>query len=133
MKLTTPTALTLLALSLVGCSGMTPPNATDMAKIPTVRFGDDAPVGKEFALLYPAGMPLPVLASVNGTLLAQSDQATLHVTLKNDVYVFKNWVSFDGKVWQRSDTLLGSKFEVEVPGVRDGKNAGKLAAEFNLK
>lgn len=124
---------TVLAASLVGCSGMTPPSTTDMAKITTVRFGDDAPVGKEFAILYPAGMPLPVLATVNGSLFAQSDQATLHVTLKNDVYAYKQWVSFDGRTWQRSDTLIGGKFEMNVPGTLDGKNPGKLGAEFNVK
>ena len=82
MKKTASVVLTLIAISLVGCSGMMPPNAKEMAQIPVVRFGDDAPAGKEFALLYPAGMPLPVNASVSGTLLAQSDKATLHVTLK---------------------------------------------------
>lgn len=126
-------SIALIALALAGCSGMTPPNANEMAGIPTIRFGDEAPAGKEFATYYPAGIPLPVSASVTGTLLAQNAQTTLHVTLKRDVYVFRNWASFDGKTWQRSDKLVGGKFEIEIPGVRDGKNPGKLGAEFNLK
>lgn len=137
MKFTKPIALTLIAVSLVGCSGMMPPKAKDMAQIPIVRFGDDAPAGKEFALLYPAGMSLPVNASVSGTLLAQSDKATLHVTLKQDVYAYKQWVSFDGKTWQRSDKVIGVKIELTVPGTgkngMDGKSPGNLGTEFNLK
>lgn len=137
MKLTTPAALTLIAISLVGCSGMMPPKAKDMAQIPVIRFGDDAPTNKEFVLLYPAGMSLPVSASVSGTLLAQSDSTTLHVATKQDVYAYKQWVSFDGKTWQRSDKVIGGKFEITVPGTGsdgiDGKSPGKLSAEFNLK
>ena len=133
MKFTTPVALTLIAFSFAGCSGMMPPNAKEMAQIPIVRLGDEVPAGKEFALLYPAGMSLPVNASVGGTLMAQSDKAILHVTLKQDVYAYKQWVSFDGKTWQRSDKVISGKFEVVVPGTIDGKNPGKLSTEFNFK
>jgi hypothetical protein len=133
MKLTTPAALTLIAISLVGCSGMMPPKAKDMAQIPVIRFGDDAPTNKEFVLLYPAGMSLPVSASVSGTLLAQSDSTTLHVATKQDVYAYKQWVSLDGKTWQRSDKVIAGKYEIYVPGMPDGKTPGKLSAEFNLK
>lgn len=137
MKFTAHAALTLIAISLVGCSGMIPPKAKDLTQIPVIRFGDDAPANKEFILLYPAGMSLPVNASVSGTLLAQSDSATLHVATKQDVYAYKQWVSFDGKTWQRSDKVIGGKFEITVPGTGsdgiDGKSPGKLSAEFNLK
>lgn len=133
MKPASSTTLALIALALAGCSGMMPPSANDMAQIPTVRFGDEAPAGKEFAILYPAGIPLPATASIKGSLLEKSDEATLHVTLKRDVYIFRNWVSFDGKNWQRSDKLVGGKFEIEIPGTRTGKNPGKLSAEFDQK
>ncbi|NOU00209.1 MAG: hypothetical protein HOO95_01340 [Gallionella sp.] len=137
MKFTTSATLTLIAISLVGCSGMMPPKARDMAQIPIIRFGDDAPANEEFILLYPAGASLPVSASVSGTLLAQSDSATLHVATKQDVYAYKQWVSFDGKTWQRSDKVISGKFEIFVPGTGvngiDGKSPGKLSAEFNLK
>lgn len=133
MKFTTSIALALIVFSFAGCSGMMPPNAQNMAQMPVVRFGDDAPTNKEFVLLYPAGVSLPVNASVSGTLMAQSDKTTMHVTLKQDVYTFKQWVSLDGKAWQRSDKVINGKFEVYVPGAIDGKNPGKLSAEFNLK
>lgn len=125
--------LALFASTLTGCAGLTPPNAKDMTQITNVRYGENAPNGKEFIIFYPAGVALPIVASVNGTLLAQEDQATLHVTLKRDIYVFKQWVSFDGQRWQSSRDLLSSNFAIEIPGIRDGKNPGKLHAEFNLK
>ncbi len=133
MKLTTTSTLIFFVISLAGCSSMMPPRAKDMAQLPVVRFGDNALEGKEFILLYPAGMSLPVNASVSGTLLVQGDSTTLHVATKQDVYAYKQWVSFDGKTWQRSDKVIAGKYEIHVPGMPDGKTLGRLSAEFNLK
>lgn len=137
MKLTTPVALILIALSLVGCSSMMSPNTSDMAKLPVVRFGDNAPEGKEFILLYPVGVSLPVNASVSGTLLGKSDATTLHVAVKRDVYAYKQWGSLDGKTWQLGNKVIDGKFAITVPGTGvdgiDGKSPSKLSAEFNLK
>jgi hypothetical protein len=123
-------------LSCAGCASLTPPDEKNMAEVPVVNFGDAAPEGKkihEFVVHYPAGTSLPVVASVQGTLLEKSDQSNLSVTLKKDIYVYRNWVSFDGKNWQSGDKVVASKFKIDLPGLANGKNPGTLSAEFNLK
>lgn len=126
-----PAALSL-ALALGGCA--TAPSASEMAQTPVVRYGE-TPSAKSFVTLYPAGTPLPVIASVTGTLLAKGDQAQLNVTLKRDVYVYQRWASFDGKHWERADKLIKGTYKIALPGYKDGKGPqpGKMSAEFDLK
>ncbi len=83
--------------------------------------------------MYPAGTPLPVIASLGGTLMSQGDKTTLHVTLKQDVYVYKRWVSFDGKNWQYYRHAISGKFDIKFPGMENGSNPGALGLEFNTR
>lgn len=120
-----------LTLSLGACA--VPPGAADMADVPVVRFGQAAPAGKEFVLYYLAGTPLPVVATVDGSLLAKSGKATLDVATNRDVYVFRQWVSFDGKTWTRGDSAVTGNFEVVLPGQRTGGEPGALSARFDVR
>lgn len=118
---------------LTGCASLTKPSQETFAKLPVVKFGETALAGKKFIIHYPAGTPLPVVASVKGSLFVQPVQETIQVSLRNDIYLFEKWVSLDGKTWQpRSDVVTGS-FEMTIPGLENGKNPGKLSAEFNEK
>ncbi len=132
MKLIRRILVTAAVLSLFGCAGI-PPSESEMAKLPVVRFGEPAPNGRDFILLYPSGVPLPVQASVGGSLMAKPDQATLHVTLKRDVYVYRHWLSFDGKTWQYGRRAIDGKFEVRLPGTETGSNPGVMGVEFDQK
>lgn len=120
-----------VVLSLGACA--VPPSSADMADVPVVRFGQSAPADKEFVLHYPAGTSLPVVASVDGSLLARSDKATLDVATNRDVYVFRQWVSFDGKTWMRGDSAVTGNFEIVLPGQRTGGDPGTLSARFDVR
>lgn len=133
MKLFIYTGIIAAGLSLGGCASLFPPKAEDLAQTPVVRFGEAAPGGKEFVTFYPAGAPLPVVATVDGTLLERKASVSMQVALKRDVYLYREWVSFDGKNWVPSQNAVGGKFLIELPGVKDGKNPGAMSAEFNLK
>ena len=124
----------LLSLTLALGACATAPSADEMAQTPVVRYGEITHA-KSFVLLYPAGTPLPVVASVSGTLLSKGAEATMNVKLKRDVYVYQHWASFDGKHWERGDKLIQGMFKFELPGYRDGKGPlpGRMIAEFNLK
>ena len=121
------------ALSLSGCASLVPPSASEIAALPMVKYGQPAPADKNFILHYPAGVPLPMAASINGNLFEKNEQATLNPRLKRDVYVYKTWASFDGKTWQRDNQLVGGHLELRLPGDTDGNSAGTLAVEFNEK
>lgn len=124
-------AACLALLSLSAC--MTPPTAEQMANVPVVTFGQAAPANKNFVLYYPAGVALPVEASVNGTLLAKPAGTTLQVSLKHDVFVYRQWVSYDGKIWFNGQDKIGSRFRVTLPGEPDGANPGTMTASFDEK
>lgn len=121
------------ALSLSGCASLVPPSASEIAALPMVKYGQPAPADKNFILHYPAGVPLPMAASINGNLFEKNEQATLNPRLKRDVYVYKTWASFDGKTWQRGNQLVDGRLELRLPGDTDGNSAGTLAVEFNEK
>ncbi len=133
MKLLPQTLIAAAVLSLSGCAGLMPPKTEDMARVPVVRYGDAAPAGQEFVMFFPAGMELPVVATVDGTLLEQQAKANMQVSLKRDVYIYQHWVSFDGKTWLVSRDAIDGRFEIKLPGDKDGKAPGRMSAEFNLK
>lgn len=127
-------AITLaVALSLSACASLVPPSTSEIAALPTIKYGQTAPADKNFILHYPAGMPLPMEMSITGNLFDKDETATLNPRLKRDVYVYKTWASFDGKTWQRGNQLIDGKIEFRLPGEADGRKPGMLGAEFNEK
>jgi hypothetical protein len=125
--------LTVAALSLSACASLIPPSAEEAAALPTVRFGQTAPAGKDYVLLYPAGVPLPMDVSITGNLFEKNEQTTLNPRLKRDFYLYKTWGSYDGKTWQRANHLVGGKIELHLPGEDDGHKPGTLSVEFHEK
>jgi len=120
------------ACALTACAGL-PPGGDEMARLPVVRFGDSAPAGQPFILLYPAGAPLPVETRIDGSLLQEEARGVLTVRTKQDVYTYKQWASLDGKTWKPGNQVVGGQFSIAVPGEKDGHNPGSMRAEFNLK
>lgn len=120
------------ACALTACAGL-PPGGDEMARLPVVRFGDSAPAGQPFILLYPAGAPLPVETLIHGSLLQEEAHGVLTVRTKQDVYTYKQWASLDGKTWKPGNQVVGGQFSIAVPGEKDGHNPGSMRAEFNLK
>lgn len=131
MKHTSQIALALLALSLTACAGL-PPSTAEIAQAPQIRFGQPLPKENNYVLLFPAGTPLPVSTVVDGNLFEREGQSTLHVTLKRDVYMFKQFASFDGKNWQPARDLIETNLELRIPQ-EDGSNAGYLHIKMNQK
>lgn len=123
----------LAALALAGCASFGQPGADELARLPVVRFGEQAPAGQPHILHYPAGVPLPVEARIHGSLLEAEARSTLNVRLTQDVYTYKQWASLDGKTWRRHGEIVTGQFEIRMPGDQNGHNPGSMRAEFNLK
>ena len=109
-----PLVLAVL-IGLGGCASLQQPTTESLSAIPEVQFGDAAPASGDFILHFPAGKPIPVMASIKGSALSQEAENTLNVTLKKDIYAYKQWVSFDRKTWQRGDEVIGFKIEIKIP------------------
>lgn len=133
----TPLGIAIIALSLSACANLTGPSPEEISRLPVVRFGQPAPADGNFVIHYPAGVDLPVLAKIDGTLFSKPDQAKLNVQIKQDIYIYRNQISFDGKTWSDGQDKVGGKFWLALPGDKDGKrdgqSPGELAAEFNLR
>lgn len=133
VRVLTLAATAMAALSLTGCAGLVLPSADTMAKLPVVRFGEQAPTHTEYVLLLPANTPLPINASVGGSLLAQDAKTQMIVTLKKSLYIYKRWVSFDDKTWTPGQDVIDGKFLITIPGEKTGADPGVMQAEFDLK
>ena len=131
MKLSRILIATTTCVALTACAGM-PPNASDLSSVPIINFGQPLPEGKDYVLHFPAGTPLPVSTLVGGTLFEHDDQATLHVTLKHEVYVYRQFASFDGQNWKRAGKLIETKLELQIPQ-KNGNNAGLLQLKLDPK
>ena len=118
-------------VALTACAGM-PPNAKDLSSVPIINFGQPLPEEKDYVLHFPAGTPLPVSVLVGGGLFEKDDQSTLHVTLKHEVFVYKNYASFDGQNWKLGRKLIETKLELQIPQ-KNGNNAGLLQLKLDQK
>jgi hypothetical protein len=96
MKITLSLMTSITSALLAACAGF-PPSAKVLSTVPIIEFGRPLPEGKDYVLHFPAGTPLPVAAVVGGSLFEHDDQATLHVTLKHDVFAYRQFASFDGQ------------------------------------
>ena len=127
---------TLPALLLSGCAAFGP-SPEDIARLPVVRYGQAAPANGQYVLLYPADTDLPVIARVDGSLFAKTDRTTLNVRIKQDIYTYRDLISFDGKTWSNSQSKVGGTFNFTLPGWKegqqDGQSPGQMSAEFNLR
>jgi len=133
---TLPAALVCATL-LSGCASLSAPTPEEIARLPVVTYGEKAPANGDFVLLYPAASHLPIEVSAQGSLLAQSDRAELKVRLKQDVYLYRGQISFDGKTWSRDSERVDGRFIISLPGFKnnrpDAVSPGAMSAEFNLK
>ena len=131
MKLPT-IMIVITSVILAACAGLNGPNTRELAQAQRFEVGQPLPEGDNFILHFPAGTPLPVATKVSGNLFEQEAQSMAHVTLKRDIYTFRQFVSWDGKKWQRSDNLIGINLELQIPP-KDGGNAGLLHVKLNQK
>lgn len=123
-------AATICAV-LAACAGL-PPSPAEIATVPQIQFGQALPEGDNYVLHFPAGTPLPVFTVVDGNLFERDGQATLHVTLKRDVYVYRQFASFDGRTWQPARKLIETHLELQIPQ-KGGSNAGMLHLKIDQK
>lgn len=130
--------LTVAPLFLSACASLSGPSPEEIARLPVVRYGEPAPADGKFVLLYPAGVDLPVVATVEGDLFAKTDTARLNVRLKQDIYAYRNQVSFDGKAWSSGPGKVTGEFGFTLPGEKsdgtmDAQSPGEMSARFHYK
>lgn len=122
---TTARLAALAALALVtGCTSLSPPSAGRIASLPVVTF-PEPPTTEEFVLKLPAGQPIPTHVVIAGTALASAAEQTLEVTLPQDLFVYRDWVSRDGQTWRPSRSELAFQLTLKLPSY-EWPRAGEL-------
>jgi len=104
----------LFSVLLTACASV--PRSSDLEGIPVVPFGERVPDGKEYILFFRAGEPINTRVNIHGNIFAQEASTVLRVTLKKDIYVYKDWISYDRLKWVDGDSALGLKLIVKIPG-----------------
>lgn len=126
-------ALTMAALlGLGGCAGLQKPTTAALDAVPVVQFGQAVPANGDFILHFPAGKPIPVVATVKGSAFSRDAESTLNVTLKSDIYAYRQWVSFDRKTWRHSDDVLDFNVDIKIPSPLYPK-PGLITLQVDLK
>ncbi len=105
----------LLCLLSAGFAAASPPSYAQLAKLPVIRFGEPVP-DKDYILLFPAGQPVTISVTIEGSLFAQTANAELTVTPSREILVFREWASLDGVKWVPRGELIKSDVAVKVPG-----------------
>jgi hypothetical protein len=105
----------ILCLLSAGIATAAPPSYNELAKLPVIPFGDPTP-SSDYILLFPAGKPVTISVSIEGSLFVKNASAELMVTPKREILVFRDWASLDGVKWVPRSELIKSDVVVKVPG-----------------
>lgn len=96
-------------MSLSACNVNEPPAASLIDEVPVIELGTETAPEGEYILHVPADKTVPVSVSVNGSFLAKSASVSAEIQVQQDLYIYKQWSSFDGRQWQPSHGLFDTR------------------------
>jgi hypothetical protein len=99
-----------------GCASWQAPGPELATRVPVVKIGQAKPETDDYILLLTAGTNYPVRMNVDGSFLAKKGNAETTVQVQRDVYLYKHWTSFDGKMWQRGKFDMTVAIGLEAAG-----------------
>lgn len=108
-------AALIFCMLAAGIASAAPPTYDQLAKLPVIRFGEPAPEG-DYILMFPAGQPITISVSVEGSLFTKTAGAELAVTPTREYFVFRDWASLDGVTWVPRGELIKSDVLLKIPG-----------------
>ena len=108
---------TCVSLLVTGC-GSLQPSAAELANLPVVQFGEPVPQGKDYILFFPADKPIPANVAIKGTIFAKEAEQRLEVTLRRDIYAYKEWLSYDRVTWHNGQQTIKTDVRIQLPGYR---------------
>ncbi len=115
MKLKTLLFSSVLLLT-GGCASIERPTADEFTRLPLIPFGNSVPADGEYILHFPHGIAIDTPVTFGGNLFIADDMKTLSVTPRQDIYVYKEWVSYDRKNWQLADDAMKADLQLKLPG-----------------
>ncbi len=125
------TSLAGLCLLLGGCASMSPPESGELDRLPVVAYGDRVPAGGDYILHFPAGVPIDTPVTFEGNLFQEAATAHLAVKPVKDIYVHKQWMSFDRQHWVDAHERIDFNVEVILPGYNH-PTSGHVRLQMNV-
>jgi hypothetical protein len=125
-------ALSSVILFSGGCASLDRPAEDEFASLPVVQFGDSVPVDGKYILHFPPGVPIDTPVTFGGNLFTGDDMKVLTVTPIEDIYVYKEWVSYDRENWQDADKTMSTDLQLKLPGYNHPR-AGYLNLRLDRK
>ena len=116
----TTKAAILVLIFLIACGDWGCRHATSgwndaVNQFPVVRVDAPLPKTDRYILQFPAGYRVTTMVLFNGNLFGDSAQQPLTVTFNRDVYVYKDWVSFDRETWVQADQAFDFTLDIQFP------------------
>jgi hypothetical protein len=105
-----------LPLLASGCASVQQPSAEALSKLPVVQFGETVPAGNDYILFFPADKPIPTNVAIKGSIFAKEAEQRLNVTLRRDIYAYKNWISYDRVTWLNGREAIKTDVQIQIPG-----------------
>jgi hypothetical protein len=105
----------LFSLLSAGVALAASPSYEELARLPVIPFGEPVPEG-DYILMFPAGRPIPISFSVEGSLFAKPANTKLTVIPTREFFIFRDWASLDGVTWKPRSELIKSDVVVKIPG-----------------
>jgi hypothetical protein len=121
-----------LVFIMSGCASMGQPDQASLAKLPVVDFGETVPADGNYVLHFPAGVGIETPVIFQGDLFEQAAQEQVTVKLAQDIYVHKQWMSYDGEHWVDARSALDLQVKVVLPGYAHPE-PGHVILEMNKK
>jgi len=98
-----------------GCASVQP-SAEALSKLPVVQFGEPIPAGSDYILFFPADKPIPTNVAIKGSIFAREAEQRLNVTLRRDIYAYKQWISYDRVNWLNGQQTINTEIQIRIPG-----------------
>ena len=105
-----------LCLAVSGCASVADPETADFNQLPVIEFGQPVPEDGNFILHFPAGVAIATPVIFKGDLFEEAVCEVVSVKPVRDIYVHKEWVSYDRQQWMDANQSLDLKVNVVLPG-----------------
>jgi hypothetical protein len=122
--------ISVMALALAGCASTPTPDSTELTKLPVVPFGQPVPADGDYVLHFPAGVAIATPVTFKGDLFERSASELVTVKPARDIYLHKQWLSYDGQHWMEANSSIDLDIQVVLPGY-DHPDPGYIRLEMN--
>ena len=109
-------AVFICCLLSAGLATASPPSYDQLSRLPVITFGEPVPAESDYILQFPAGRPITISVSVEGSLFTQAAGVELAVIPIREFFVYRDWASLDGVKWVPRGELIKSDVLLKVPG-----------------